>query len=109
LNIEDQVLSGGAAVSEKDLGTKTSGTVQVDPGDRPMQRYVNGGAHTLSPAAATGACLVTISNNGSAGAITTSGWTKVAGDPFTTTNGQAFRCHISNGNNGSLLIVQAMQ
>jgi hypothetical protein len=53
--------------------------------------------------------LVTISNNGSAGAITTSGWTKVAGDPFTTTNGQSFRCHISNGNNGSLLIVQAMQ
>jgi hypothetical protein len=109
LNVEDQTLAGGARVTEKDLGTISSGTVTPDPGDRPLQKYTNGGAHTLAPGSNVGAYLLTIVNNGSAGAITTSGWTKVAGDSFTTTNGHKFRCHASITGDGSVLIVQAMQ
>lgn len=109
LAVEDQSLTGGARVTSKSLGTVSSGTLTPDPGDRPLQHYTNGGAHTLAPGSNTGSYLLDITNNSSAGAITTSGWTKVSGDAFTTTNGHKFRCHCSVGNGGSLLIIQALQ
>jgi hypothetical protein len=73
-----------------------------------MQHCVNGGAFTLAPGTNRGAYMLDIENNGSAGAITTSGWTKVVGS-FTTTNGHKFRCHCSIGEEGSLLSIQALQ
>jgi len=109
LDAEDQALTGGARVTSKSLGTITSGTVTPDPGDRPLQHYTNNGAHTLAPGSNTGSYLLDITNAASAGAITTSGWTKKVGDAFTTTNGHKFRCSCSVGDAGSLLIVQAMQ
>lgn len=107
-DVEDQTLTGGARVTSKDLGTASSGTVTLDPGDRSLQHYINGGAHTLAPGANTGSILLDITNNGSAGAITVSGWTKVVG-AFTTTNGHKFRCSCSVGSGGSLLTIQALQ
>lgn len=109
LDVEDQTLTGGARVTSKSLGTITSGTVTPDPGDRPLQHYTNNGAHTLAPGSNTGSYLLDITNAASAGAITTSGWTKKVGDAFTTTNGHKFRCSCSVGDAGSLLVVQAMQ
>lgn len=109
LNVEDQVLTGGVRVTSKDLGTIISGTLTPDPGDRPMQHYINGGAHTLAPSANNGSLLLDITNNASSGVITTSGFTWVAGDAFTTTNGHKFRCSISIGSAGSLLSVQKLQ
>ena len=109
LATEDQALAGGAAVTSKSLGTITTGTVTPDPGDRPMQHYTNGGAHTLASGAVVGSYLLDIVNDGSAGAITTSGWTLVSGDSFTTTDTEAFRCHASIGQQGSLLVVHALQ
>lgn len=109
LDVEDQVLTGGVRVTSKDLGTVSSGTLTPDPGDRPMQHYINGGAHTLAPGAVVGSYLLDITNNASAGTITTSGFTWVAGDAFTTTNGHKFRCSVSIGNAGSLLSVQKLQ
>lgn len=110
LNTEDQTLAGGARVTVKDLGTVSSGTVTPDPGDRPMQKYTNNGAHTLAPGTNVGAYLLTITNGASAGAITTSGWDLVTGDSFTTTNGHKFRCHCSiDDDGGQLLIITAMQ
>lgn len=109
LDAEDQALTGGARVTSKDLGTVTSGTLTPDPGDRPLQHYTNNGAHTLAPGANAGSYLLDITNGASAGALTASGWTKVVGDAFTTTNGHKFRCAASVANGGSLLIVQALQ
>lgn len=109
LDVEDQALTGGVIVTSKSLGTQTTGTLTPDPGDRPVQHYTNGGAHTLAPSSNVGSILLDITNNGSAGAITTSGFTKVVGDSFTTTNTHKFRCHISIGDGGSLLQVQAFQ
>lgn len=109
LHVEDQALTGGVIVTSKDLGTITTGTATPDPGDRPMQHYTNNGAHTLAPSSNFGSLLLDITNAASAGAITTSGFTLVTGDNFTTTNGHKFRCHISIGQAGSLLQVQAMQ
>lgn len=108
LETEDQTLTGGARVTSKSLGTITTGTVTLDPGDRPLQHYTNNGAHTLAPGSNTGSILLDITNGASAGAITTSGWTKVVG-AFTTTNAHKFRCSASVGDGGALLTIQALQ
>lgn len=109
LDTEGQVLTGGTNVTSKDLGTISSGTVTPDPSDRPLQHYTNNGAHTLAPDGTNkGSFLLDITNGASAGAITTSGWTKVVG-AFTTTNGHKFRCSCSIGNAGSLLSIQPLQ
>jgi hypothetical protein len=109
INVASQTITGGANVTSLSLGTISTGTVTPDPGGRPMQHYTNNGAHTLAPGAVVGYYLLDITNGASAGAITTSGWTKVSGDSFTTTNGNKFRCACSVGNGGSLLSVQALQ
>lgn len=104
----DQVITGGARVTSLSLGTITTGTVTPDPGDRQLQHYTNGGAHTLAPGSNTGSYILDITNDGSAGAITTSGWTKVTGS-FTTTNSHKFRCLCVVGNAGSTLHIDPMQ
>lgn len=109
LDVPNQVVTGGAEITSLDLGTISSGTGTLDLGDCPMQHYVNGGAHTLAPGSVPGMILLDIVNNGSAGAITTSGWTKVTGDTLSTTNGHVFRCHCSLTGGYSLLSIQAMQ
>lgn len=110
LDEENQALSGGATVTVKDLGTQTSGTLTLDMGDRPMQKCVNNGAFTLAPGSTVGACILTVTNAASAGAITTSGWTVVSGSSFDTTNTNKFRCHCCVDDDGdSTLVVQAMQ
>lgn len=108
LGVENQTLTGGVTVTSKNLGTIDSGTLTLDMGDRPQQHYTNDGAHTLAPGTVFGSCLLDITNASSAGAITTSGWTKVVG-AFTTTDEDKFRCHCSVGETGSLLIIEAMQ
>jgi len=111
LDVADQVVTGGVRVTSLALGTAgvvSSGTVTLDPGDRALQHYSNNGAHTLAPGANTGSLILDIVNDSSAGAITTSGWTKVSGS-FTTTDGHAFRCSCTIGESGSLLQIVAMQ
>lgn len=102
-------MTGGVTVTQKDLGTISSGTVTPDPGDRAMQKYVNGGAHTLAPSTNYGNFILEIINNASAGAITTSGWDYITGDSFTTTNTDAFLCQCVITPNNSVMIVTALQ
>lgn len=109
LDAAAQTLSGGARVTTYDNGTKSSGTLTPDPGNGPHQKYTNNGAHTLAPGTNYGSYWLDVTNGASAGAITTSGWTKVTGDSFTTTNASKFACAAHVSELGSLLIVQAMQ
>lgn len=109
LGTEGQTMAGGARITVKDLGTVASGTLTPDPGGRPHQKYSNNGAHTLAPGTNQGSYWLDITNAAAAGAITTSGWTKVVGSAFTTTNTQKFACVAHISDIGSLLIVQAMQ
>src|SRR5690606_27166608 len=76
-------ITGGANVTSKSLGTTSSGTRTLDLGDCPKQHYTNNGAHTLAPGTVVSSAEIDILNGVSAGAITTSGFTKVAGDSFT--------------------------
>lgn len=87
-------LTAGFTGTGFSAGTKSSGTFTPDPANGNLQLCTNGGAFTLAPpSVGTGdSCQITLkmTNNGSAGAVTTSGWTKVTGSSLTTTNGHIF-------------------
>lgn len=102
----------GFSGTSNNLGTITTGTVTPSPANGQYQRYVNGGAHTLAPPS-TGSgdstdVVLQITNNGSAGAVTTSGFTKVSG-AFTTTNGDDFLAYCTVCNGFSYLNIVALQ
>ena len=103
------VLTAGFAVTIHDAGTKASGTYTPDEANGNMQKFVNGGAHTLAPPANDCTLVLQQTNNASAGTITTSGFTLVDGDDFTTTNGHDFFLYITNSDAFSLLTVKALQ
>lgn len=89
-------------------GTKTTGTYTPAYSDGNTQRAVNGGAHTLAPQSGDGFICIQYTNNSSAGAITTSGYTKVSGT-FTTTDADDFLCYSTVINGFSFLNIQALQ
>jgi hypothetical protein len=90
------------------IGTITSGTVTPSPANGQFQAYTNNGAHTLAPPSITSGQVsviqVVITNGASAGAITTSGFSKVEGDTPTTTNGAVFEANIYAENAYSRLV-----
>ncbi|MDP2346716.1 MAG: hypothetical protein Q8N34_03210 [Gammaproteobacteria bacterium] len=103
------VLTAGFANTDFNAGTKSSGTFTPDEALGNQQYATNGGAHTLAPPANSCSMTIHYTNNGSAGAITTSGFTVVDGDAFTTTNAHKFICFITKTNSQSVLTVKAMQ
>jgi hypothetical protein len=102
-------LSAGFTSTAENAGTKTTGTFTPDPTVGNFQRAVNGGAHTLAPPTNDCSILIQYTNNASAGAITTSGFTKKTGDTITTTNGDDFFFFVTKCNGFSHLHVQALQ
>lgn len=98
----------GYSATPYNAGTKSTGTYTPATTDGNFQYAVNGGAHTLAPPATDCTIVVQYTNNGSAGAITTSGFTKVSG-AFTTTNGDDFMCYLTRCNSFSLLVITALQ
>jgi hypothetical protein len=106
------VLTAGFAQTPYSAGTKSSGTYTPDEALGNLQYATNNGAHTLAPPTNNGTLIILYANGASAGTITTSGFTKVTGDAFTTTNGHEFLCYITKHNNGvafSHLHVTALQ
>jgi hypothetical protein len=102
-------LTVGYTVTSYSAGTKSSGTYTPDPALGNIQHATNNGAHTLAPPTATCTMVVEYYNDASAGTITTSGFTKVGGDAFTTTSTHKFMCFISKTNGYSYLNVVALQ
>ena len=92
-------------------GTKSSGTYTPDPANGNLQYATNGGAHTLAAPTASGDYMLAIqyTNNGSAGTITMSGFTKQTGDALTTVNGDDFMLYICKINGFIHLNVVALQ
>jgi len=107
-NVEGQTLSGGANVTSKSLST---GSITIDCGARPLQYITNGGAFTITAPAADGSCMLLVTNNGSAGSITFSGFTvgSNTGDAFTLTNGNKFMVTIVRINGTSTYQNKALQ
>jgi hypothetical protein len=102
-------LTVGYASTPYNAGTKSSGTFTPDEANGSFQYGVNGGAHTLAPPTNNTSIVIQYTNNGSAGAITTSGFTAVTGDTLTTTNGDDFLLFITKINGFSHLNVVALQ
>lgn len=103
------VLTAGFAHTVHDAGTKTTGTFTPDEADGNIQKAVNGGAHTLGVPANDCSILIQYTNNASAGAITTTAYTKVTGDTITTTDGDDFLFYINVVELFEHLHVQALQ
>jgi hypothetical protein len=118
LSDETANLTAAYTAAIDDDGTITTGTyTPTTAAGSQYKKIIGGGAFTLSPPVAATDTATTLSlfivNNASAGAITTSGFTKVAGDDFTTTNAHKFSCRIEvndiGGTEYSTLVVLAMQ
>jgi hypothetical protein len=111
LNRQDQNLQGGANVTSHSIGTLASTTYAVDCGQSPLQYLTNNGAITLAAPASDGSCLVMVTNAGSAGAISFSGFTTNSntGEPLTTTNGNRFAITIWRIAGISSFIIKALQ
>lgn len=101
-------VSIGYSATPSDQGTKSSGTFTPTTAAGNFQYAVNGGAHTLAPPTTDCTIVLQYTNNGSAGAINTSGFTKVVGS-FTTVNGDDFMCALTRCNGFTLLVITALQ
>lgn len=101
--------TAGYSATPYDAGTKSSGTFTPNEANGNFQYYTNGGAHTLAPPTNNCTLIVQITNNGSAGTITTSGFTKVTGTNPVTTNGYDFLAFITKINGFSHLQWQELQ
>ena len=86
----DDTLTAGFGGTDAADGTKSSGTYTPTYSGSNFKTATNGGAHTLAPQSGTGTIIIQYTNNASAGAVTTSGFTIVTGDSLTTTNGDDF-------------------
>lgn len=106
---ETATLTKGYSATPYDAGTKASGTFTPDEANGCMQRYINGGAHTLAPPANNTSMVIQITNNASAGAITTSGFTKVTGTAPATTDAYDYLAYITKINGFSHLSWVALQ
>jgi hypothetical protein len=107
-------LTAGFTATADAITTPASGTT-VTPsqafGD--YHTLTNNGAFTLNPPSLTGPAncasgVIEVYNGASAGTITVSGWTKVAGS-FSTTASHAFQCDYCITPRGSFLNIRAMQ
>lgn len=98
---EAKTLTKGFDVADYNAGTQSSGTFTPDPANGQIQRATNNGAHTLAAPSKICPLVIHYINGASAGAITTSGFTIVTGDAFTTTNAHEFICYITVSYNGS--------
>lgn len=66
-----------------DGGAGTLASFIADTGRGPFQKGINNGALTLTAPVESGSCQIAITNGASAGAVTLSGFTIVAGTPDT--------------------------
>jgi len=97
-------LTVGYTATAYNAGTISTGTYTVTPANGNLQRYVNNGAHSIAAhSAGDYTVIVQMTNSASAGAVTTSSFTKVRGDTLSTTNGDDFLLVVSKINGFTLL------
>ncbi len=103
------VLTAGYAATPYNAGTQSSGTYTPNEANGNLQYAVNGGAHTLAPPTNNCTLVIQYTNNASAGAITTSGFTKADTTALTTTDGDDFFFYVTKLGTFSHLQVVALQ
>lgn len=103
------LLTVGYTATSYSLGTVTTGTVTPSAANGNFQHLTANGAFTLAPPSATCCIDIEVLNGASAGTITTSGFTKVNGDTYATTNTNKYIFHITKTNSYSRLSIEALQ
>lgn len=98
-------LTAGFTTTSYAAGSKSSGTFTPDPANGNIQHYTNGGAHTLAPPASP-CTMVVECTNASAGALTTSGFTIVDGDTYSSSGTKKHIFYITKTNSSSHLDVR---
>lgn len=98
-------LSAGFTTTSFNAGTKSSGTFTPDPANGNIQHATNGGAHTLAPPSSVCTMIVEYTN-ASAGALTTSGFSIVSGDTYSTSGTRKHIFYITKTNSYSELCVK---
>lgn len=111
LSQTSQVLTGGFHPTAFSIGTVSSGTTTVDCGNGPIQSLTNGGAFTFTMSANDGECTVRVTNNGSAGTISFTGFSEGSntGDALTTTNGNKFDIVLTRIGGNPHYLISALQ
>ncbi len=102
-------LTGGFTATSFSNGTVSSGTLTPSGLNGNFQHYTANGAHTLAPPSTTASIVLECLNGASAGTLTTSGFTKVTGDAYATTNTNKYLFFITKSNSYSHLHIQALQ
>lgn len=102
-------LTVGFDATSFNAGTKSSGIYTPAPASGNYQYIINGGAFTLAPQATTSTVVIHMTNNGTAGAVTTSGFDIVTGDALTTTDTHKFIMTSTVLNGDSWLNIVALQ
>lgn len=110
LDASGRLVNPKAIYTSYDGGTPAAASTYTPAAaDGNLQHLLNNAAFTLAVPANPGSIVIEIVNGATAGAITTTGYTKVSGDPLTTTNGHKFIARITKTNSVSDLNIQAMQ
>jgi hypothetical protein len=110
LNVQNQVLCGGATVQSVNLGTLTTGTTQINCGSGPLQYFTNNGTFTLSAPSSDGACQIMMTNGSSGTVPTMSGFTVGVADGIVYSgNGYIFILSITRINAVSTYFWQPLQ
>lgn len=110
LDASNRLVNPKSIYTSFDGGSPTAASTYTPAAaDGNVQHITNNAAFTLAPPATLGSFAIEIVNGATAGAITTSGFTKVSGDALTTTNGHKFIATITVTNSVSHLNITAMQ
>ena len=112
LSDTDDTITAAMVTTSVDDGTKSSGTYTPNPSGGHSRRIVNGGAFTLAAPTFTGDfyMAVHVTNNGSAGTITFSGFAITpGGDALTTTNADEFILRIEKIHDVVTCNIEALQ
>jgi len=108
----DDTITAAMVTTSVDDGTKSSGTYTPTPSGGHSRRIVNGGGFTLAAPSFTGDFYMAIhvTNNGSAGTITFSGFTVTpGGDALTTTNADEFILRVEKIHDVVTCNIEALQ
>lgn len=108
-DFQGDITVDGVSTTSDDDGTFSTGTYTPTHAGGNIKHITNGGGFALAPPAATCSIIIEMTNNGSAGTMTTAGFTHVDGDALTTTNGDDFMLTIVKTQNFSYLNVKALQ
>jgi hypothetical protein len=109
LNAANQAWTGGVIVTEYDYTTKSSGTLDINPGLRPTAIVTNNGSFEIIMTN-KGAQDLIVTNGASAGNITFTGFSRqLQGDSLTTTVGHKFLITFMKIGTTSLYQIVALQ